>query len=47
MLVALSMKFARGDIYTAARPTPLTTMPVIKPFLAGGNHLIEGGVVAE
>ncbi len=22
-------------------------MPVISPFLAGENHLIEGGVVAE
>ena len=47
MLVSLSRYCVSGAIYTAASPTPLTTMPVIRPFLAGGNHLIEGGVVAE
>ncbi len=28
-------------------PTPDTTRPTIRPFLAGGNHLTAGGVVAE
>ncbi len=34
-------------MYTAAKPTPLTTMPVTRPLRAGGNHLMAGGVVAE
>jgi hypothetical protein len=34
----------KGAMYTEARPNPLTTMPVIKPFFAGGNHLTAAGV---
>ena len=37
-------KFESGAIYTEARPKPATTDPAIIPVLAGGNHLIAGGV---